>query len=291
MIASPLTASGARHFAVIGSPIAHSLSPALHRAAYASLGIADADYARYEVTGETFPEFIAEHSPTHHGFSVTMPCKPHALEWADRTDDLAELTGAANTLVREEDGSWSAYNRDVYGIVTALRRTGLTSAARGALIGSGSTAASALVALASLGCTEVAVVARSARSAATLDPIAERLGVSLSVRPFAEAESAFTADALVSTVPGRAGAAVAETLSGRDSPLTCSVLDVVYDPFPSPLLQAVSARGGETVSGLEMLLHQAVAQVDLMTGSLPDEAPMRAAMLAELGARAQAPGD
>jgi shikimate dehydrogenase len=280
MTSSDLPAS--RRFAVIGSPIAHSLSPALHRAAHADLGLEDVSYGRFEVTAESFADFVAEQAPRHHGFSVTMPCKPHALAWADRVEPLARRTAAANTLVRAADGSWSAHNTDVHGIVTALRRTGLAAASRGAVIGSGATASSAVAALADLGVSEIAVFARSGSSAASLIPVAAELGVGLRIRPLAEGSEAFTADAVVSTIPSAAVAALTDGLTAGRAPLGCAVLDVVYDPYPSALLTAVAARGGRTASGLEMLLHQAVAQVELMTGRRPDEEPMRAAMMAQL---------
>lgn len=288
MPSSVSPARGTRRFAVIGAPITHSLSPALHRAAHRSLGLSDTVYERFEVTDETFAGFVARHAPTHHGFSVTMPCKPRALAWADRVEPLAARTAAANTLVRSADGTWSAHNTDVYGIVTALRRTGLDHASRGAVLGSGATASSALAALGALGADEVEIFARSEAKAAALQPVAEALELILRWRPLTEGRAALAADAVVSTVPGGAVAPVVEAVAQSPAELSCAVLDVVYDPWPSPLLSAVAARGGRTASGLEMLLHQAVAQVVLMTGREPDEETMRAAMVAELSDAPQA---
>ena len=154
---------GPRRFAVVGSPVGHSLSPVLHRTAYAALGVRDAVYERHEVPAGALEEFLL-HGPGREltGLSVTMPGKPEAFALAAETDAASRALRVSNTLLRRADGSWRAENHDVHGIVAALRDHGAVDGDSGAVLGSGATALSAVAALVELGARTVLLSARSA---------------------------------------------------------------------------------------------------------------------------------
>lgn len=244
--------------AVLGSPIAHSLSPALHRAAYAHLGL-DWQYERHELVADELPGFVAGCGPAWRGLSLTMPLKEAALELGE-VDELARLAGASNTLVFAEDGTRRLFNTDVGGLVNALTAAGV-AAERATIVGSGATARSGLVSLARLGVAEVTVVARTPAKAAVLVPLAERLGVR--VRLQAWEEPAGPTDLLVSTVNAGAADDRADELAAASR----CVFDVIYHPWPTPLAQAAVTRDRVVLNGLDLLVHQALLQVELMTGA------------------------
>jgi len=127
--------------AVLGSPIAHSLSRAMHRAAYAALGL-DWQYDAYEVEEAELAGFVAGLGQDVRGLSLTMPLKRVALDLVDTVDPVAELIGAANTMLLEPDGSRSAHNTDVPGLVNAFAERGITAAESAVVLGGGATAAS-----------------------------------------------------------------------------------------------------------------------------------------------------
>jgi len=269
--------------AVLGSPIAHSLSPVLHRAAYAALGL-PGSYDAHEVDEAGLPSFVAALGPEWAGLSLTMPLKRVALEVADTVTDSAAAIGAANTLVPGPDG-WRASNTDVTGLVVALRRAGSGAASRGGtggravVLGAGGTAQAALAALGELGIEDVTVVVRDAGRAGELRAAAERLGVSPAIAPVltddvAAATVLAGADVVISTLP----AGAADELAGAHWRPGTTLLDAVYAPWPTAIAAGAAAGGATIVSGLEMLLQQAVAQVELMTGYPGPEAAMRAAL-------------
>lgn len=267
--------------AVLGSPVAHSLSPVLHRAAYAEMGLDDWSYDAFEVGEDALEGFLAGLDGSWRGLSLTMPLKRVALSLADSVSDLAAKVGGANTLVLR-DGLRAADNTDVHGIVTALREAGLDGVASALVLGGGATAASALAALSRFGVPRVSVAVRSPERAAEAVEVGARFGVSAQVVRLDEVEGALPADLVVSTLPGRAADAFAEPVAASGAAL----FDVVYAPWPTALARAVAVAGGRVVGGFEMLLHQAVRQVVLMTGrdDVPVEA-MRAAGEAELARR------
>lgn len=252
----------ARRAAVLGSPVAHSRSPQLHLAAYRALGLDDWTYDRIECTADELPSLVNGLGPEWVGVSVTMPGKFAALRFADERTERAELVGSANTLVRTDHG-WRADNTDVDGVAGALgHRRGM----RGAIVlGSGGTAPAAVVALAGLGITELVVAARNRQAAMRLVDLGSRLGVATSfcdvTRPGDLKAAAAHADVLVSTIPAEAAAGHTDGLAGVPV-----LLDAIYDPWPTPLAAAVAERGGEVISGLQMLLHQAFSQVEQFTG-------------------------
>ena len=257
---------------MLGKPIAHSKSPQLHLAAYRALGLGGWTYERIECGADELAGVVGDFGPEWVGVSVTMPGKFAALRFADEHTERAALVGSANTLVRTPTG-WRADNTDVDGVAGAL------GAATGpALVcGSGGTAPAAVVGLALLGVTDITVVARDAAKAARLVALGARARVTTRVCGLDGDELSgrvAAAEVLVSTIPAAAASRYADTFAAIPV-----LLDAVYVPWPPPLAAAVTAAGGRVISGLQMLLHQAFAQVEQFTG-LP--AP-REAMVAALG--------
>ncbi len=261
--------------AVLGSPVAHSLSPALHQAAYAALGLEDWTYDRFEVDEGGLAPFVEGLDESWRGLSLTMPLKVAAFAVADEVSGLAREAGAINTLVRTESG-WAGDNTDVHGIVAALRDAGVGTPGSATIIGSGATARSALLALRELGAGSVRVAARNAAAVADLAPLAPVEHVPLA--DWAKGESAV----VVSTVPGPGAAAATEALGGSDL-RGVTLLDVVYADWPTPLARAAAGAGATVVSGLEMLVHQAAEQFRIFTGVDAPLAAMQDAGRAALG--------
>ncbi|MWV49769.1 shikimate dehydrogenase [Rathayibacter sp. VKM Ac-2803] len=253
---------GPRRLAVLGSPIAHSKSPALHAAAYGVLGL-EWTYTAVEATEATLADVIARER--WHGLSLTMPLK-HAVRPLLAEEDLvARATGAVNTVLVEGE-RLRGFNTDVAGIVRALAEAGITSADRVEVLGGGATAASAIAAAAELGAARVTVTLRSPERAAALEPVATALGVVLDVRPFADWESGAPHPLVVSTLPGGA----ADALRVPDVVAASSTLfDVAYSPWPSTLALRWRAAESPVVSGFGMLLHQALVQVRIFAGGDP----------------------
>jgi shikimate dehydrogenase len=255
----------------VGRPVAHSLSPLLHRTAYAALGMTDWQYDALDLGAEDLPVLLAGLGEEWRGFSVTMPCKQAAVDAADEVAPLPGLLHAANTLVRTDAG-WRAENTDVHGIGTALAVAGVDAAPEAAVVGAGGTAAAAAVALASLGARHVEVVVREPGRAADLVRVLDALDVASTVHRLADA--VLTAPVVVSTVPIDAQPALLD-LPWRPG---TTVLDVLYAPWPTPLAQRLADRGATVVGGLEVLFWQATEQVRLMTGRPAPIAAMRAAL-------------
>jgi shikimate dehydrogenase len=263
--------------AVLGRPIAHSLSPVLHRAAYEALGFADWTYELVECDSEDLPAYVRSRGPEWAGLSLTMPLKRSALPLLDHVDHLAAATGGVNTVVFRPDGRYG-YNTDVQGIVDALTEAGAPAPGSVTILGAGATACSALAAVGELGVTSADIVARDPSRAEGLLTTADRLGLKARLRPWTDLgkHGVLVPDLLISTVPAGAADDCAERIRlAHQAPR--AVLDVVYDPWPTPLGQAAACAGSVIVSGFAMLLHQAAAQVELMTGKpAPLEAMRRA---------------
>ena|SRR5215469_7264103 len=287
--------------AVLGSPIAHSLSPVLHRAAYRALGLDDWTYEPIECDQAGLAGLIESLDERWAGLSLTMPLKRTVLPLLDHADPLVTATGAANTVVFRSDGR-HGYNTDVRGIVDALTEAGAEAAASVTILGAGATACSALAALPELGASGADVYVRNPSRAAGLLSVAEQLRLRVRLRPFASldmndpaglagpASSAAPDPAsgvLISTAPAGAADAFAERIrqTGR---APAAVLDVVYSPWPTQLAMAASDAGAAVASGFAMLVHQAAAQVELMTGKPAPLQAMRAAGEAEITRRAHA---
>jgi len=285
--------------AVLGSPIAHSLSPSLHRAAYSALGLDDWSYSLIECSSEGLAAFIDGLGPDWAGLSLTMPLKRTVLPLLKHVDPVAAATGGANTVVFRDDGR-HGYNTDVRGIVNALAEAGVAgpgstgpgSTGPGStgpdsvtILGGGATACSALAAVRELGAGQATVVVRDPSRTDDLRDAAARLGLRAQLRDFGYLTSGALGDLLISTVPAGVADPYAARI-GRGAAAPAAVMDVVYHPWPTPLALAAEAAGATVASGFAMLLHQAAAQVELMTGKPAPLAAMRAAGEAELARRA-----
>lgn len=273
---------------VLGHPIKHSLSPALHRAAYDFLGEANLEYDRRDTLPDDLPAIMhgvrhpdgTDDAPYIAGLSVTMPLKTAVIQYCDEISEMAQVTGAVNTVYPRGE-KVLGHNTDVVGIVNALRHAGLEpepltdsvkdSKDSAAIVGGGATAISALAALHALGYRRVSVYTRSLHKLGSVQEAADRLGVQLEQISLAELPQNLAERGhhpVVSTLPAHAADEWASQLSGLKGASATHrpvLLDVAYNPWPSALASAWEASGGAVVSGLEMLLYQAVEQVLLFT--------------------------
>jgi shikimate dehydrogenase len=267
-----------RRAAVLGRPVAHSLSPLLHRAAYAALGLTDWTYDALDIGADDLPVLLAGLGEEWRGFSVTMPCKQAAVDAADAVEPLPRLLHAANTLIRTDAG-WRAENTDVTGIGLTLQLAGVQDVGSAVVVGAGGTAAAAAVALSSLGAQHIEIVVREPSRAADVVRVLDVLGVAATVTRLPD--TALDAPLVVSTVPVHAQPDLL-ALPWRSGQ---TVLDVLYAPWPTPLADRVSAAGGAVVGGLDVLFWQATEQVELMTGQPAPIEAMRSALDAAVGVR------
>lgn len=266
---------GVRRCAVLGSPIAHSLSPALHRAAYGYLGL-NWTYDRVQVDEQGLAPFVCGLDASWRGLSLTMPLKVAVLELGE-VDQLATLTGAGNTLILE-GGSRRVYNTDVAGLTGAVGHVAQAPLRRVTILGAGATANAALVAATELGAQQLTVVVRTPSRAEPLRALARNLGVKLDVRPWSRQIP--EADLAISTVVSGAADSIADAVADS-APL---IVDVIYDPWPTVLATTAQRAGCTVVSGRDLLVGQAQLQIELMTGrSVPAEV-LYAALPAELSA-------
>ncbi|HSI92408.1 MAG TPA: shikimate dehydrogenase [Jiangellaceae bacterium] len=254
-----------RRCGVLGSPISHSRSPELHRAAYRHLAL-DWTYTAHEVEVTGLAPFVAALDPSWRGLSLTMPLKRAALDLADRSSPVAREVGAANTLLIEPDGTLVADNTDVPGLVAAVRAAAPGLATTTACVwGGGATAASAVAALRVMDIVAVHLHARDVGRAAGTVAVGAALGLPIPVRTWRVGDECGAAGLTVSTAPAGAADGIADDLAESAGPGRL-LFDVVYDPWPTPLAAAWEKRGGAVASGLDLLVHQAVGQVRLMTG-------------------------
>lgn len=281
------SAAGPRRAAVLGHPVAHSLSPVLHRAAYASLGLTDWRYEVHDVDSHELVPFLSGLDSSWAGLSLTMPLKQEALRAVDVVQPLADAVGAVNTILLQPGGLTVGANTDVHGLVQALREATPRAVdgprTRGVIVGGGATAASAVAALGELGVRHPVVAVRSLGRAGAVLRAAAVMGVEPDLVTLGTDRAAGLlreAEIVVSTVPGGASATLAPLLAGVGLDAAQVLLDVVYEGWPTPLPQQWLASGGSVAPGYLMLLHQACEQVRLMTGRPAPEAAMRAALLA-----------
>ncbi|WP_421733828.1 shikimate dehydrogenase [Cellulomonas sp.] len=270
-----MSTAAPRRAAVLGHPVAHSLSPTLHRAAYAALGLDGWRYDAVDVTEAELATFVHGLDASWAGLSLTMPLKQTVIPLLDHVEPLAEVVGAVNTVLFQGRTLIGA-NTDVHGLVAALGE-GLDGAQvrTAAVLGAGATAASTLAALAQLGCASPVVYVRALARAGGLMRAAHRMGVTPVYRTLDAAVGEIgRADAVVSTLPPFAADAIAAQVTHAEGVL----LDVAYDPRPTALSVAWAAAGGAVVGGERMLLHQAAEQVRLMTGRAAPLAAMSAAL-------------
>ncbi|MET4143661.1 shikimate dehydrogenase [Arthrobacter sp. UYCo732] len=257
--------------AVLGHPISHSKSPALHLAAYRKLGV-DIGYTAVDLTEEALPAFMqrVRNQVGWRGLSVTMPLKTGMVTQVDEVRGVARTLGVVNTVAFEDDGPSVrriGYNTDVAGIVNAVRNAGVPASPSAVVLGGGGTAAAAIAALKDLGTAHAQVFVRDTSRAAEARAAAAGVGLAIDVRPMTEAATpAASADVVISTLPPRAADGLAAEIAAMGTRTHGVLLDVAYDPWPSNIAAVWQAGGGAVVPGLEMLLYQAVEQVRLFTG-------------------------
>jgi len=272
--------------AVLGDPIDHSLSPVIHNAAYAALGLTGWQYDAVLVATGGLAAYVEGLDPAQwRGLSLTMPLKREVRPLLTSHDDWVRATGVCNTVVLEPDGTRHGLNTDVTGALMVLGDHDEAPLDRAVVLGGGATATSVLMALAERGMAHATVVVRDPdRAAETVQAVAaHRSAPSVDVRLVADlADASLAGDVLVSTIP--ASAQVPELLAAvAEIPL---VFEVVYEPWPTPLAAAAERSGRSVIHGLDLLVAQAVNQVVAMTGrfDVPVGAMRRAAEDA-LGAR------
>lgn len=270
----------AHRAAVLGSPIGHSLSPALYRAGFAELGLEGWSFDALDCDAAALPGLVAARTQGWAGFAVTMPGKAAAASVADGRSERVTRLGVANTLVRRGDGWW-AENTDVDGVNGALAAAGVAASGPVLLIGGGGTARAAVAALAEMHWDGPLILAgRRPDSTAAVAELAAGLGLAATrtgMTPGDIAPVAETAALAVSTVPAGAADHLALTLAPVPA-----LFDVIYHPWPTELAAAGDA-GRVTVTGLDMLLHQALVQFELITGVPAPAEALRGALRAAVG--------
>ncbi|QIK76741.1 shikimate dehydrogenase [Nocardioides piscis] len=256
---------------VLGDPIEHSLSPVLHRAGYAALGL-DWEFDAHRVVSEGLADFLGSLSDEWVGLALTMPLKREAAGLVHELSGRARLAGAANTILLRDDGSLFGDNTDIPGAVAAIRERTTAPLSTAAILGGGATATSIGIALADLGVRSIEVAVRSPERAAetveTLQAHPARPEVSLTRL---DEVTDLQVDLVASTIPAQAQDDRLVSACGG----AATLFEIVYDPWPTPL--AASAGDRVLVGGFDLLLHQAAVQFELFTGAVAPLAVMRAA--------------
>ena len=268
----PQSERGSSRLAVLGDPIAHSQSPQLQLAAYRALGL-DWEYYRWQVPSDQLSSALSDRQQGWRGVSVTAPLKAEALDFANECDELAQLTGAVNTLVFDSldaDAPARGYNTDVYGMIAAFAAAGRNECGTAHILGAGDTAASAVVAASKMGADRIVIAARRIEAATKLaQKLQGGLGGDVEIHPVDLAKwEPGNAQIIVDTIPG--GLPREQEFTASLDAVT--VLSAAYDPWPTPLARYAEAVGATVVCGTEMLLHQAVYQVRLFSGRKIDDA-------------------
>jgi shikimate dehydrogenase len=267
----------------LGSPITHSLSPRLHAAAYSVLGL-PWSYEAIEMDAERLAGFLDTRDDSWRGLSLTMPLKRDVVPLLDSMDPVAAMTGVVNTVLLE-GGTRRGYNTDVAGITSAFRRHQVERLDDVVILGGGATAVSALVAASELGATSARVWVRTPGKASSMQELGSKLGVAVTLRSFTEPESGIgQPDAVISTLPN---GSVVNLLVSEQVRRHSVLFDVAYDPWPTALARAWSDASARVISGIEMLLGQALVQVRIFVGGdaereLPQENRVFDAMRASI---------
>jgi shikimate dehydrogenase len=287
-------------FALIGHPVSHSLSPAIHQAAYRELGLSH-QYELIDAGSEADVDRVVEQVRAGElaGINATIPWKRRVCAAADRRSALAERLGVANVLAREAGGI-VAHNTDALALEAEFKR--LASTSRALVIGSGGAVPAVVAACQAAGIAEVIVTARrylpevpqaSWPGAAELS----RLGARLLAWPAASDEAAggferaleATGMLVQCTSAGMQGADSGEPLAAlvpwQRLPTDALAYDLIYAPLETPFLSAARAAGRRTAHGLDMLVGQAILAIEIWLGQRPPAEPLRHAALQALEAR------
>jgi shikimate dehydrogenase len=276
-----------KNFGVVGDPIEHSKSPVIHSAAYKVLNL-DYQYTKVRVEKNHLMQFVETLDESWSGLSVTAPLKNEAFRLSKVADEISQLTGASNTLLRKGD-AWHSFNTDVFGIRQALDSAAVEKINSAAVIGSGATAVSAVLALSqSYPQVALTLTGRNRAAIAELVVFAKRLGVK-SVRVANTVKALSTCDLVVSTLPsGVLDTEITKLSSAWLRNAKGVLFDVAYDPWPSAAAKHWLESNLKVISGVEMLLWQAIAQVRIFnsgspTEKLPNEAAVMLAMRDSIG--------
>ncbi len=276
-VAAAATPAAPALAAVLGAPVDHSLSPVLHGAAYAELGLA-VRYTAIHCAEADLPATLdrLRTEPGWLGVSLTMPLKTAVLDLLDEVDPTAAAIGAVNTVVVGGGGHLAGHNTDVIGIGVAVRRVlGQRRPGQPLILGAGGTARAAVAALAASGCPHVAVVARRPEAVAELAEVGERLGIRVAPLPWELLATGLPAgpDLVIATTP----AGATDRLAARRWPASCQLVELLYHPWPTELAAAAYRTGARVAGGLEILAAQAVGQVEHFTGRTVPAAGLLAA--------------
>jgi len=265
--------------AVVGHPVAHSLSPVLYRAAYAALGL-DWAFEAVDVPDGGLGDFVAGLDATWRGLAVTMPHKA-AVARLGRPDQAVKRLGVGNTLVLGADGA-SVHNTDVSGFIRALEYRHVDEVADVVMLGAGATARAALLALNNLGVGRVTAQVRdpASPSVASWLKMADDLGLEAGIEALGTPHET---DLVISTLPPGQADSWAGVVDGAGA-----VFDVAYDPWPTRLTVTAAAASLTVVTGLDLLAGQAVQQIDYLVGDTVDLALLLAAGETELNRRGMA---
>jgi shikimate 5-dehydrogenase len=254
----------------------------IHNAGYAAAGLTGWSYGAQDCAEDGLAPLVAGLGPEWVGLSLTMPLKDVALDVADEVAPTAATIGAANTLLRLPDGTWRAENTDAPGMLDALRAARVSTVETVGILGAGGTARAALAAARDLGAQGVVVYARRPAAIEELEPVAADFGLTLVATGWADARRAADCDVLLSTVPRGVADPLAAVLRWRPGMV---YFDAVYDPWPTPVARAAADAGVRIVSGLDLLLAQAVRQFEMFTGVDAPIAAMRDALFAAAASR------
>jgi shikimate dehydrogenase len=233
----------------------------------------DWTYEAVDVTEEALPEFVAARDASWRGLSLTMPLKRAILPLLDSRDAVVNLAGGANTVLFDDASGSRAvrgFNTDVFGVREAFVAAGVDKLGTVHLLGGGATASSALVAAGQLGAKRSTISVRSPLRAIALAQLGRSLGMDVTVHALGDETAELpkgTPDAVISSLPG--GAPVEESLFSERVRARAVLFDVAYDPWPSPLAQ-LWGPGATVISGIDMLLRQAVAQIRIFVAGDPD---------------------
>lgn len=252
--------------AVIGSPVEHSLSPLLHRSALEFLGV-EGSYDRSDVPLDTLASFFTSHQEQYHYFSITMPLKEEALTLNVEVDELARRVNSANTLYKR-DHTWKLTSTDGQGLVEALAHQGYSQFNSVLILGAGGTARAVAGSLDSISAS-ISVLGRSSTRREEMESVI--VTSDFEYLRWSEDPGLHNYDLVVNTTPAGAADLLADSLFGRH----CNLLfDVIYKPWPTVLASRWSDSGGTVINGLEMLLYQGIAQLELVLNRPLDHAAL-----------------